>query len=268
MGILGGTKMVTVQLQGGIGNQMFQVATAYAAAKENKDSLILSASNWAALSGKHPHEYRDTIFKEFKWTDEHLDYPIYKETDEYSPIKYSGDIKLYGYFQDPRYFDKYQKELEQLFFNHDVAQSFLENKSIDMSYFPDLGETIAVHVRRGDYVRLSNMHPPVTTEYISQAIDSICKKKFVEMIWVFSDDMQWCMDNLRDKRIKFVETGSDVQNIYMMSIADNHVISNSTYSWWGAYFSTGEVRAPKIWFGNGRRKGVETHIYTPNMIKL
>ena len=264
--------MITAQLMGGLGNNLFIVATAYALSRKTGDALLLSDDGWHALSGKHPMNYRDNIFKYFNWTDEKLNFPVYKEPKSYQPIphKKGQDIKLYGYFQDSRYFDEYKDDILDLFFNHEIMHSILENDNVKSEMWSMFGDIISLHVRRGDYVRLSYIHPPISLDYIHNAIEYITSRKHVEKIWVFSDDLTWCKDNLNDKRMIFVDALYDEQNICIMSTADHHIISNSSYSWWGSYLDRydGIRIAPKEWFGDGRREGTHTDVYTNNMIRL
>lgn len=225
--------MLTVKLMGGIGNQMFQVAAAYGVSRENDDELLLSTYGWDSLSGKHPDNYMDNIFSEFIWTDKELMYHIVRESLDIN-IKYKGHIKLMGYFQNPAYFDKYRADLKRLFF---------KGRTLDFTNY------ISLHVRRGDYLRLKK-HPVVTKEYIERAIKEVDKKGNFERILLFSDDVDWCIENIKDERLVNADTGDDAENIFIMSSCGANIISNSTYSWWGAYLNDNAktVIAPKDWY--------------------
>lgn len=73
----------------------------------------------------------------------------------------------------------------------------------------------------------------------------------------FSDDIKWCVENIKndDNDIYFINnTEKDYYELYLMSLCDNNIISNSTFAWWGAYLNKNEdkkVIAPKNWFGTG-----------------
>lgn len=232
--------MVTVQLAGGIGNQLCQVAAAYALAINNKDGLILSSHGWAALQGENPEKYKHTFFKNFMWTDEPLNYPVIQEPGVYHQLNYTGNIKLKGYFQDSRYFNMYRSLLYKTFFS-----------SVDT--LPYFDKKVSLHVRRGDYMRLYDKHPPVTLDYIYKAIEAVEQSMDIESILLFSDDTTWCKENIKDDRLVVADIGDDQKNIYLMTRCGVNIISNSTYSWWGAYLNPSDekiVIAPETWYGN------------------
>ena len=56
-----------VNLCGGLGNQLFQVAAGYSYAKKYNKELIIDDSSWTASQGSHPRIFKDTIFRNFKY---------------------------------------------------------------------------------------------------------------------------------------------------------------------------------------------------------
>lgn len=98
-------------------------------------------------------------------------------------------------------------------------------------------ETVAIHVRRGDYLLPQHHHfCSLDNEYygtaIEQFIQDIEKYQFV----VFSNDIKWCKDNLIEgEMVTFIEPGSDYTDLILMSLCDHNVIANSSFSWWAAY---------------------------------
>jgi len=69
---------------------------------------------------------------------------------------------------------------------------------------------------------------------------------------VFSDDMDWCKANLKGSDFVFISTGKDYLDMFLMSLCNQKIISNSTFSWWAAYLSPkgGEIIAPKDWIAD------------------
>jgi hypothetical protein len=71
---------------------------------------------------------------------------------------------------------------------------------------------------------------------------------------VFSDDIAWCKQNFPDVDGKFVciEGNQDYEDLTLMSLCENNIIANSSFSWWGAYLN-GKDEAIKVipakWFG-------------------
>ena len=98
-------------------------------------------------------------------------------------------------------------------------------------------ETVAIHVRRGDYlVPKHDLYCKLDNDYYGRAIkpfiDNIKKYWFV----IFSNDIEWCKENLiKGDMVTFIEQGSDYTDMVLMGLCDHHIIANSSYSWWSAF---------------------------------
>jgi len=148
-----------------------------------------------------------------------------------------------GYFQSDKYWDKNRKFVIDLF----EPSDFIVNKLEKYSYLLT-GNTCAIHVRRGDYLKFQFIHPPVTLDYINNA-RMILESRGVEKYFVFSDDIKWCRENLIGDEYFFIEDEKDYIELFLMGKCVHKIISNSTFSWWGSYLSPtqGITIAPKTW---------------------
>jgi hypothetical protein len=94
-----------------------------------------------------------------------------------------------------------------------------------------------------------DIHPMVTKEYVDRAMELISE---YSTIFVFSDDKLWVKENFNFDNLVIVEGLEDFEEMWLMSLCQNHIISNSTFSWWGTFLNKKEdkkVVAPSIWFG-------------------
>jgi hypothetical protein len=108
---------------------------------------------------------------------------------------------------------------------------------------------IGIHIRRGDYLRFPDHHPILPIEYYKTAIDYFK----ADNVFVFSDDIDWCKSNIIGDNIIYIENEKDYIEMYLMSLCENNIISNSSFSWWGAWLNENKnkkVIGPKLWFGN------------------
>lgn len=123
---------------------------------------------------------------------------------------------------------------------------------------------VSVHVRRGDYLDLPHRHPFVGKSYLKQAIARFpCEALFV----VCSDDLAWCRNFFSGKKFPgrtfaFVEGGNVLSDLYMATYCHHAIMSNSTFSWWGAYLNPHHgkrVILPSHWYGIalGRMASIE-----------
>ncbi len=183
---------------------------------------------------------------------------------EYNPEIFSevkDNTNLIGFFQNERYFEDCEDELrKQLVFKKDVVYEAFD-RFRDLNINPD--KSIAIHVRRNDYVRLQDCHPVLPLEYYKAALDYI-KLELLKKnrnpeeykLLLFSDDIKSCRNDFDSDSFTFVQNEGDTANIIdlaMYSLCNAYVIANSSYSWWGAWLGNAlwekTVVAPALWFG-------------------
>lgn len=176
------------------------------------------------------------------------------------------DSMISGYFQTEKYFCDYRDLILSQFSFKDVyltpAESYI--KSIRNS---NPGSLItSIHVRRGDYVMFPDHHPTCTSEYYRKAIETI-EKEFGESIFiVFSDDLEWCRNEFSDSKYKIVDLENPYKEMCAMTLCDNNIIANSSFSWWGAWLNRKDekmVISPSRWFGSAMNKDA-SDVYCKN----
>jgi hypothetical protein len=165
-------------------------------------------------------------------------------------------LLLDGYFQSEQYFAHRRREILDLF----STTSYIEDR---LKKYDDLlsNDFVAVHIRRGDYVSLSDVHANLCehTTYYDAAFDMFKGKKKV----FFSDDWQWCYQNFGPDNI-YIKNENDVVEMFLFSKMPNKIIANSSFSWWGAWLGENEnsrIIAPQKWFGKDN-----SHLSTESVI--
>ncbi len=99
-------------------------------------------------------------------------------------------------------------------------------------------ETVAIHVRRGDYLLPQHDHfCQLDHEYYTTALGYFFQDVERFQFVVFSNDIEWCKENLIEESeiVTFIEPGSDFSDLILMSLCDHQITANSSYSWWAAY---------------------------------
>jgi len=98
------------------------------------------------------------------------------------------------------------------------------------------GPTVSMHFRRTDYLQVSSLN--LSAKYYFDACETILNKLNQDiMIIVFSDDIEWCKQNVKDENIIYSEGHTQYEDMCIMSQCDHNIIANSTFSWWGAYLN-------------------------------
>lgn len=273
-------KQVYIRLVGGLGNQLFQYATARALALRTKSELVLDIR---AYSPDNPFSYGLDRFA----IDARAGNPDELPPPKSNPVRYAvwrlfgsspkfvrenglgfnasvmalgADVYLHGYFQTEKYFsacaDQLRSELAFAEPPNGRNADWLETISASPS-------AVSLHVRRGDYVsssRAEKTHGTCSPEYYRAAVDLIAEKKNIDpVIHVFSDDPKWASENLRfrfETRVIDHNDGATAhEDMRLMSACAHNVIANSTFSWWGAWLNSNPdktVIAPERWFADPR----------------
>lgn len=246
-----------MHLQGRLGNIMFQTAFLEFTAKRFgyetyypniKDQVELLKGDRAYTPTPHAGDYLK-IFKNFNWhTDKDLYFPLTSLVKEPPRFEWMHNVvdgtKFQGYFQSEKYWGGDRSFTSELF-----APSDFVNKQVDRYYYWFDCVTCSVHVRRGDYLKHPNIYPTADVAYIKRARGLLRPHKIKRYI-VFSDDIQWCKQNLRGGEYVFVEEEKDYVEMFLMARCNYHIVANSSFSWWGSYLSQlgGETVAPLRWF--------------------
>ena len=167
-------------------------------------------------------------------------------------------VSLQGYFQTEKYFKHIEDEIRNDFTFKDGILDPCK------SMIAGVDNPIALHVRRGDYVKNSANHPPCSLEYYQKGLEQFDSDRNVI---VFSDDPEWCNENFTDDRFLISENTDNRVDLCLMSLCNDFIIANSTFSWWGAWLSANKdkkVIAPLQWFGTGYTKDHNTSDLIPD----
>ena len=155
------------------------------------------------------------------------------------------NVSLHGYFQTEKYFKHIEDEIKQDFtFKNEIALICKHRMSTMLT-------PIALHIRRGDYLKNSAYHNNLGLDYYAEALDKFDKSRTVI---IFSDDPQWCKEQelFSEDRFLVAEGNSSYVDLCLMSLCSDFIIANSSFSWWGAWLSKAvnkKVVAPEKWFG-------------------
>lgn len=272
---------ITVQIQGGLGNQLFQYAAGKALSSRLNRPLELDI-DW------FNHDWEDVTPRQFllpeiqvsyqlspgktiiktprrwrRFAQQFLPFNPYILNDrpflfdvklnELKPYA-NQDIYLMGYWQSFRYFESIRDKL---------IQEIRPANHLSVPYQDYLNQIQAsssamVHIRRGDYIHLpaaAKVHGFLGLDYYQKGMGVLLTTDPNIQFFVFSDDLDWAKANLPyQDRLTFIrstdESTAPVQELFLMTHCQKHLIANSSLSWWGAWLSSSlepHVIAPQKW---------------------
>ena len=237
--------MITCRLQGGLGNQLFQIAATYALAIRNGDICGFDINSChTPLQGNTANTYKDNIFTKIKDVGNLKFRVSYNEPHfGYQELPYADGLILNGYFQSDKYFNDFEEEIKNLFvLDNSNALNYLvsiNNKNLPIT---------SVHIRRGDYLKNQEFHKPCSLEYYKESMKLIGDSIFI----IISDDIEWVKNNIKGENIYYSPFKNELDDLSLMVVSNNNIIANSSFSWWGAYLNPNkekQVIVPKQWFG-------------------
>lgn len=273
----------SVIIQGGLGNQLFQIYALINYCMENNCSFILpySMQSW----DKNRHTYWDTLFNNLiDYVKPNQEMKVFKKYDE--PHYHYDEIPLFttnntlnGYFQTELYFKKNFEKICTIL-NIREKQTNIKQKYINCE------NTISLHFRMGDYGSPAH-HPIIPDTYYINSLNYIINKTNKENWNVYysceeEDDnkvlirinnivnsLVFNCDNLNF--IKISNIMEDWEQLLLMSVCKYNIIANSSFSWWSAYFNTNNQKIvcyPSLWFGYAKADHNLKDLHPPDWIKI
>lgn len=255
--------MIGFCINGRLGNQMFQLAAAYALARKHS-ALILPDERTGRYdipdifdTGlKHPviwkfiHDFIETSPKKIKFRLRKYLYPFvyklyplqFRDAGNYMAL-FSGfenlenDICLNGYFQSEKYFQSCAAEIKAMFTFKSVHTDYWQK------YFhtlPQHSRLIAVHIRQSDYRNLGHLNLggddlTLPLEYYIRLIDQ--ERKPGTLFIVMSDEPEMVRQALGDTQDIIISSESVATDLITLTRAEVCILSHSTFSWWGAWLN-------------------------------
>jgi len=246
---------IVVKLMGGLGNQMFQYAYGFALAKRKNRNLSLDISFFNQKNAATPRVFE---LDQLCISQKNFGQKLFLAKIPKIGRKIETLLNYFeGYFQSEKYFSDYKDEIINEFQFKEKLQA------------PE-GNSVAIHIRRGDYAEFANIHLVCTPFYYENAVAYIQSKVESPIFYVFSDDIEWCKQNVKvPEPCHYIDNLNkpSSHDMQLMSLCKHNIISNSTYSWWAAWLNQNPdkiIVAPDRWFADSR----ETDIYTDNMVRL
>jgi len=280
--------MIVVKLQGGLGNQMFQYATARMLAEKHSTILKLDLTEFESyklrkydLHYLHIREYLATKFEIDEIINSHsilnklkqkvslkIGFKKYKSSNwitekqfHFDPeiLEANNNVLLEGYWQSEKYFADISDILRREF----VVKYQQDPQSQRFAELIQSTESVSLHVRRTDYIQnaLTNqIHGTCDQNYYDRSVGYISDRVSNPHFFVFSDEPQWAKDNLKlgfpTTIVDCNDASRNYEDLRLMSMCQHNIIANSSFSWWGGWLNSNPnklVIAPEKWFNDETR---------------
>ena len=280
--------MIAVKLEGRLGNQLFQYAFIYSTARKLNRSFYIDKSTIDFMVPEYFGLGSDSLFffdkyifsikgykNIFSFHLKHLFYRLLKNLYQLKETTFDNnqapaaqlsnltDKALYkGYFQSEEYFTDYKEDVFKIF---TIKEKYKQEFKAILNLIPASEKYITVHIRRGDY---TDMDFALPIEYYHKAIESIHSD---ENYYIFiSDDFQFIESEFSYVNRKYLSRHSEIIDLQFLSHADICILSNSSFSWWGAYLNLKQpqIIAPQYWMGQSQRTELPVNIIPYNWQKF
>jgi len=275
--------MIITEINGGLGNQMFQYAAGRALSLRRGVPLALDTSRFTVNS---PHQGFE-LYRVFNCNTPQVDkaslkglwgwlfHPFVRKVLRRQVGRFlrpksmmiqphfhyfqgfnelPSNCHLSGFWQSARYFEDFSEQIRNDF----TFRSSPNSKNQELAQRIATVNSVSLHIRRGDYIDdpgYAAMFYACPIDYYNEAIKFIADRIYDPHFFIFSNDIDWAKSNLKiNFNAEYVShnTGADSYNdMRLMSLCKHNIIANSTFIWWGAWlnrFSDKIVIMPKRWF--------------------
>lgn len=261
--------MISCNLMGGLGNQLFQIFATISYSIQSKNPFVflnlyklgggsttIRYTYWNSflvnlkpflINELHP---TTIVVKEDGFVYKNL--PLHKLTNK--------NIMLYGYFQSYKYFKNNYSIICRMIGLEKMKTKVNDKLEVKTDYL----KTISIHFRIGDYKKIPEYHPLATYNYYEKALLYIkslnTDTNFNILYFCEEEDIEEVLNTINKLSKKFPDyifvrgekNLEDWEQLLLMSCCHHNIIANSSYSWWAAYFNSNSdkiVCYPSVWFG-------------------
>jgi hypothetical protein len=275
--------MIITNVIGGLGNQMFQYAAGLALSIERNTSLVMATDMFDTYSLHQgfelervfgietPKATTEMLKNSIGWRASPTVRHLLAKVASLKPLRgrhflaeapnmlassffsTPAETYLHGYWQSDRFFGRHADRIRQAF----TFSKNIDSQTADMLAQIAAGPSASIHIRRGDYLSEKNasLYSQCDAEYFLTGMRILAENFSSLKFYVFSDDPVWAADFLADKKYSFKIVShnkgvTSYNDMRLMGACDNHIISNSTFSWWGAWLNpkiNKFIIAPKNW---------------------
>ena len=270
-------------MNGGVGNQLFGWAAGQTLALRLDIPLILNTSNLShrgfqlgslsmenfTISKQENAVYRiqnsvaKFTYRKMLQTQGHFFERDFRFDNRFASL--NRPVKLHGYFQSFRYSCEKSEHLKSIILSHPIAS--LEFDALSEKI--DFKNSIAIHLRRGDYLSNLAFHGIIGENYYSNALSYAQNRVGMKKIYVFTDDKKEAlrMFPYAEQIISQNELSLPLENIILMSKFSVVIGANSSFSYWAGILNNKGLKIfPEKWFAES---SIDTQDLLPqNFVKL
>ena len=158
----------------------------------------------------------------------------------------------WGYWQSSQYFEHIADQIRECF----KFKKLLTGKNKSTMDMITALESVSIHIRRGDYIGHDLLGGICDLDYYKEAISTIKARVSNPTFFIFSNDIEWCEENLNIEDAHYIswnKNNDSYIDMQLMSRCKHNIIANSSFSWWGAWLNANEnkiVVSPKKWTNN------------------
>ena len=284
--------MITCYLQGGLGNQLFQIFATIAYTLQTQQSFCFLKQEilQQGLETRRKTYWDDFLRNLSVFTKPNIDtssFVLIKENGfHYQELK--SEIKnvnkmLVGYFQSYKYFSNEKEKIYKLIRLDTIKKEVLKKYSCFMQ--EKNYNYVSLHFRISDFKIIQNYHPILPIDYYKKSLDYIAKnvsqKTYPIKIMVFCEqsDLEDVTKNTSILQKTFPSFVFELINfdifdweqLLLMSFCNHNIIANSTFSWWGAYLNQNPEKIicyPSLWFGPSKKKAETKDLFPEEWVKI
>lgn len=274
--------LVTCNLSGGLGNQLFQIFAVTSYALTHKIPFAFIDLDVLRSLCTIRHTYWNTFLNGFNKLVKpssffekrlHKMEKIKEQSFSFVPIDAPAFVNkdlivLHGYYQSYKYFDKHFEIIcNRLLRLEEKQESVRKFLPVVKDKDKDKEVIVSMHFRLGDYKKYPETYVLQPVEYYQKALshivralpkDSLIKviyfcedEDFEEVQTIIANHFLTFKDESKEEKegkgenitmVRANSSASDWEQLLMMSLCDHHIIANSTFSWWGAYLNVAPTK--------------------------